>query len=156
MKKRIDAGTIKEDYVTRKFLLTEPSVYFFSAILTSLGKNQKEKSIVVVRCIEEFYEFAKKQSGDFSKIGNPDAENNHFLQITSINLIEKTENLTTIYIRLPNKVVSMLDEMSAYVDKVVGFNSSSSIVNHAISFRFDQIDGAIEEYLLKNDVRIPG
>lgn len=141
----------------RKFSLNEATIYFLNFLMKKLNKNQKEQFVVIEMCIVEFYSFGLSETGGFSLSSLVDSDKeNGFLQITCLNLSEPGSGACKVWPKLRIDTLNKLDQMNDYVAKNFGFKSSSSLVNHAIAFKFNQIDGAVENYLLDNDIGIPG
>lgn len=141
----------------RKFSLNEATVYFLNFLMKELNKNQKEQFVVIEMCICEFYDFGFSETCGYTAPRSLDSDKeNDFLQITCLNVSEPGSGSCKVWPKLRLDTLSKLDQMNDYIAKNFGFKSSSSLVNHAIAFKFNQTDRAVENYLLDNDISVPG
>lgn len=158
MKKPIDALNFQSSpKKARKFSLNEPTSQYLNTVMSALNKNLKEQSQVIEVCLEDFYKFAVAETRDFSlKRAKRSDDDNGFLQLTCFNVVERGTGYVQIWPKLSITALQQLDKMTEYVFNAYGFKSTSSIVNHAISFKFSQLGGALQDYLLNNDIKLPG
>lgn len=146
--------------LSRKYKLTDITVSFLDDIIARSGKSTKDQSATIIRCIESFYEFFKEHANALSgrdpskSPSDPTNIPDQFSSIGCINLvIRRNTTGVDVYVKMPHTVIKKVDEMVEFVSDKYDFKSSSSIVNHAIAFVFEDQDNALEEYLISSGLR---
>lgn len=145
-----------EKSITRKYKLTYITEGFLNDLLKRKGFGEKDKSELIVSCINSFYAFFKENASLVSgkvqgkKANDPSNEPDAFSMISCINLIMRGHGGDFVYVKMPLGAIEKLDEMIDFVEKKYEFNSPSSIVNHAIAFEFEDQANALEEYVISS------
>lgn len=144
----------------RKYKLTEITVTFLEIIRKRKGLNSKDQGALIISCVKSLYDFYRENanviSGRDPSKGPNDPANlpDPFSSIGCINLvIRRNTSGTDVYVKMPEMVIEMIDEMVDFINDKYGFKSSSSVVNHAISFVFEDQDNALEEFVISSGLK---
>jgi hypothetical protein len=131
-------GTIR-----RRFTLTSPTVDYIAYLLKVMELNNKERSILISRCIESYYLLFSSDLVTFQ-------------EEASVNVCIRGAKADEAWCQLTMDVDDKLMKMVDFIqNQKNGFSSPSSLVNHAIANYFSRQPKALSNYLKSQGIGLP-